>query len=55
MLALRLTSSSPEEWVDQTRFYIAHSEAAARLRETGYRRDLPDYTERSQFEVCFEK
>ena len=49
------TYRSPDELVDKTRFYLAHSEAAERLREAGYRRAIRDHTWGRRFEVLFRK
>jgi len=43
------------ELVDKTRFYIAHPDAAERLREAGYKRALRDHTWRRRFEELFRK
>lgn len=46
---------SPEELVDKCRFYLAHPEAAERLREAGYRRALRDHTWVRRFEQLIAK
>ncbi len=49
------TYSSPEEFVDKARFYLAHPDAALKLREAGYRRALSDHTWKRRFEALFTK
>jgi len=49
------TYRSPEELVEKTRFYLAHPDAAERLREAGYRRATRDHTWAKRFEELFRK
>jgi hypothetical protein len=49
------TYRGPEELVDKARYYLAHSEAAERLREAGYQRAVRDHTWERRFEELFRK
>ncbi len=49
------TYQTPEELVDKTRFYLAHPDAAERLREAGYRRALASHTWVHRFTELFSK
>ena len=46
---------SPEELVEKCRFYLAHPEAAKRLREAGFQRARRDHTWVRRFQELFEK
>lgn len=43
------------ELADKARFYLAHTDAAERMREAGYRRALRDHTWKSRFAELFRK
>jgi len=47
------TYRTPEELVDKCRFYLAHPDAAERLREAGFRRARLDHTWERRFETLF--
>jgi hypothetical protein len=47
------TYRSAGELVDKARFYLAHPQAAARLREAGHRRALRDHTWQRRFGQLF--
>ena len=49
------TYRTREELIDKTRFYLAHPDAAERLREAGYRRALASHTWTHRFTELFEK
>lgn len=47
------TYQSREEFVEKARFYLAHPDAAERLRQAGYERARRDHTWRRRFEQLF--
>lgn len=49
------TYQTREELVDKTRFYLAHPDAAEKMREAGYRRALRDHKWTNRFEELFGK
>jgi spore maturation protein CgeB len=49
------TYNSRAELIDKSRFYLAHPEAAEKLRAAGYERALRDHTWKRRFEELFRK